>query len=80
METTIHEGEEYYKVLPGYSFVTFDMVAEPSVHNSYMSLIDSPRKDSSFQVAESKDRLITNFRSREKEIIAELRNQLFNLR
>lgn len=47
METTIHENEEYYKVLPGYSFVTFDMVAEPSVHGSYMSVLQP-------QVAEAK--------------------------
>lgn len=41
METTIYEGEEYYQVLPGYSFVTFDIVAEPSVHGSYMSVVEN---------------------------------------
>jgi hypothetical protein len=38
MESSIHEGDECYKVLPGYQFVTFDMVAEPSVHGSYMTV------------------------------------------
>ena len=41
METTIYEGEEYYQVMPGYGFVTFDIVAEPSVHGSYMSVLES---------------------------------------
>ena len=41
METTIHEGEEYYQVMDGYTFVTFDIVAEPSVYGSYMSVVES---------------------------------------
>jgi hypothetical protein len=41
METVIHEGQEYYKVMPGYTFITFDIVAEPSVHGSYMSIKES---------------------------------------
>jgi len=41
METTIHEGNEYYKVMPGFTFVTFDIVAEPSVHGSYLSIKES---------------------------------------
>jgi len=41
METTIHEGNEFYKVLPGFTFVTFDIVAEPSVQNSYLSIRES---------------------------------------
>jgi hypothetical protein len=38
METTFHEGKEMYQVLPGFTFVTFDIVAEPSVQGSYLSL------------------------------------------
>jgi hypothetical protein len=38
METTIHEGKECYQVLPGFTFVTFDIVAEPSVQGSYLSI------------------------------------------
>jgi len=44
METTMLEGQEFYKVLPGYTFVTFDVVAEPSVHGSYLSLKESQEK------------------------------------
>ena len=41
METTIHEGNEFYQVLPGFTFVTFDIVAEPSVQDSYLSIKES---------------------------------------
>ena len=41
MESTIYENEEYYQVLPGYTFVTFDIVAEPSVTGSFMSVMES---------------------------------------
>jgi hypothetical protein len=41
METTIHEGNEFYKVLPGFTFVTFDIVAEPSVQGSYLNINES---------------------------------------
>lgn len=68
METTLYEGEEYYQVLPGYTFVTFDIVAEPSVHGSYMS------------VMENKDALRKSVkdvrRVREKQIATEVRNIL----
>jgi hypothetical protein len=38
METIIHEGNQVYQVLPGFTFVTFDIVAEPSVQGSYLSI------------------------------------------
>lgn len=44
MESTLHEGVEAYKVMPGFMIVTFDVVAEPSVHNSYMSVKESIEK------------------------------------
>jgi hypothetical protein len=72
METTIHEGEEYYQVLPGYTFVTFDIVAEPSVHGSYMSVL------------ESKDALLSSRRNhrgkREKQVVNEVRSFFKGLR
>lgn len=72
METTIHEGEEYYNVLPGYTFVTFDIVAEPSVHGSYMSMV------------ESKNRFANRHRNpgadRDKKLVSEVRNYLKGLR
>lgn len=44
MESTMLEGEEVMRVLPGYTFVTYDVVAEPSVHDSYLSVMESRRK------------------------------------
>jgi len=44
MESTMLEGDEVMKVLPGYTFVTYDVVAEPSVHDSYLSVMESRRK------------------------------------
>jgi hypothetical protein len=73
METTLYEGEEYYQVMPGYTFVTFDIVAEPSVHGSYMSMV------------ESRDNLkaasIQNHRQkREEKVIEEMRSFFNGLR
>lgn len=50
METTFHEGKELYQVLPGFTFVTFDIVAEPSVQGSYLS------------IRENRDRLLKKIR------------------
>lgn len=65
METTIHEGNEYYKVMPGFTFVTFDIVAEPSVHGSYLSirenrdrLLKSIRKNTPRNIREEAERQI----------------------
>ena len=66
METTMHENSEYYKVMPGYSFVTFDVVAEPSVSGSYLS-----------SVAESKSRVIDVRKQHEQEILKEFKNILY---
>lgn len=38
LESGILEGEEVQKVCPGFLLVTFDVVAEPSVHDSYISV------------------------------------------
>lgn len=68
METVMHEGEEVLRVLPGYTFVTFDVVAEPSVQDSYLT------------VQESRNRLIKGGRnhrtSLEKAILKETKNIL----
>ena len=68
METVMHEGEEVLRVLPGYTFVTFDVVAEPSVQDSYLT------------VRESRDRLNggrKNHRSTlERAILKETKNIL----
>ncbi len=44
MEPVMREGSEFLRVLPGYTFVTFDVVAEPSVHGSYLSVMESKNK------------------------------------
>jgi hypothetical protein len=44
METIIHEGNQVYQVLPGFTFVTFDIVAEPSVQGSYLSIRENRDK------------------------------------
>jgi hypothetical protein len=66
MQTTMLEGEEIYEVQPGYKFVTFDAVAEPSVPGSYLA------------VMESKQRMMKrNLRAeREARLIEEIRKQL----
>tara|TARA_R100001244_G_scaffold25113_3_gene25531 strand:+ start:44781 stop:45458 length:678 start_codon:yes stop_codon:yes gene_type:complete len=85
METTMFENEEYYQVLPGYSFVTFDMVAEPSVHGSYMSVLNSPSSRSGVRlsVAESVERrpksIIKTKTDQEKLIVVETRDLLKDL-
>lgn len=72
METTMFQGEEYYKVTPGYTFVTFDMVAEPSVHGSYMT------------VMENRNRMLgrkrPNHVNREEQMVRELRGFLNGLK
>lgn len=40
MEMTMHEGDEAYLVQPGFAFVTFDTVAEPSVKGTQLKRIN----------------------------------------
>lgn len=72
METTIHEGEEYYQVLPGYTFVTFDIVAEPSVYGSYMSVLESKN---TFSTGRRNHRKV-----REEQVVTEMRDFFRKLR
>lgn len=65
MESTFMEGTEVMKVLPGYTFVTLDVVAEPSVGGSYLHLM------------ENKQRAVTSKRALEKNIIEELKKTYF---
>lgn len=68
METTFHEGKEFYEVLPGFTFVTFDIVAEPSVQNSYLS------------IRENRDRLLNKVRKNvPKNIREETERQLLDV-
>jgi hypothetical protein len=64
MEMTLHEGEEAYEVQPGYQFITFDVVAEPSVKDAQLTKIN-----------EDIDRRISNRKSiHEKLLLKELGN------
>jgi len=38
MEVVEHNGQEVYRVMPGYSFVTWDAVAEPSVGGAILNI------------------------------------------
>lgn len=41
MEVRESGGNEFYEVLPGYAFVTWDAVAEPSVHGATLNVMES---------------------------------------
>jgi hypothetical protein len=38
MEVMEHKGRDVYRVMPGYTFVTWDVVAEPSVHGAILNI------------------------------------------
>jgi hypothetical protein len=40
MEVTMNEGEESYTVQPGFKFITFDAVAEPSVKGTQLQKLE----------------------------------------
>lgn len=44
MEMVESNGHETYRVLPGYTFVTWDAVAEPSVQSAIMNVCESVNK------------------------------------
>jgi len=41
MEVAEHHGHQIYRVMPGYSFVTWDAVAEPSVNGAILQIQES---------------------------------------
>lgn len=44
MDIVEHNGKEVYKVMPGYAFVTWDVVAEPSVSGAILNIQESLTK------------------------------------
>ena len=69
MDTVTESGQEFLEVLPGYTFVTFDVVAEPSVEGSYLN------------VMESRDRFMKKHYTKgasEKALLKEFKNYLAN--
>jgi len=41
MESVMQEGRQFFRVLPGYMLITFDVVAEPSVSTAQLSVMES---------------------------------------
>jgi hypothetical protein len=70
MEAAMVEDKEYYKVLPGFTFVTFDVVAEPSVQGSYLSVMESRNR----LIRDKK--FIETYRTKERDILKEIKNVL----
>ncbi len=66
METSMLEDEEVYEVQPGYKFVTFDAVAEPSVPGSYLAVMESKQRTQKIQV----------YRKNQKDLLEEIRKHL----
>jgi hypothetical protein len=65
MKPTMTESmQEAYEVLPGYRFVTWDTVAEPSV------------KEAELSVMESKQRMLSQKKQIEQALLAELSKHL----
>lgn len=73
MESTMIEGKECFKVLPGYTFVTFDIVGEPSVQGSYLSVMESRNR---FLKTKSANEV---YKTKESDLIKEIHNYLNKL-
>jgi hypothetical protein len=60
MEVTMFEGEDCYEVQPGFAFVTFDAVAEPSVKGTQLKRLNESlqRRLSPRQLAEAREKLM----------------------
>lgn len=66
MEMCMHEGEEAYQVMPGFNFVTFDAVAEPSVTGTQLMVMESRQRI----IAQEAKHIV------ERNILKEVRNFL----
>lgn len=55
-------GEKYYKVLPGYQLITWDVVAEPSVKEAYLAL------------AESRNRMVKSYTPIQNKLIHKIKD------
>ena len=76
MEVVESHGQEKYKVMPGYSFVTWDAVAEPSVNGAILNIQEGlNRKIRPIQKVRSKFDKVTYERMLVKEI-----NNYFDLK
>ena len=64
MRPVVSEGTEAYEVLPGYRFVTWDVVAEPSVKEAELSVMESKQR-----------KIFLQKRNVEQELIKEIINR-----
>lgn len=71
LEASIFEGKECSKVLPGYKIITFDIVSEPSVYGSYLTMKES--KDSKVT-----EKTFHYSKSNEKKILEEISKIFLN--
>ena len=67
MKTTQINENECYEVLPGYSLITFDAVAEPSVNNSYLQTMTESRQR----------RFVAAKKFHETQLLEEVKKMLF---
>lgn len=60
MEIVMHEGEDTYEVQPGFRFVTFDAVAEPSVKGTQLQKLNESiqRKVNPRLLVEAREKLL----------------------
>lgn len=70
MESTMVEGQEFFKVSPGFTFVTFDVVAEPSVAGSYLNVMESRNR-----LLKGKG-MTETFKTIERDVLKEIHNYL----
>jgi len=76
MEVTEHDGHEVHRVMPGYSFVTWDAVAEPSVNGAILNIQEGlNRRIRPMQKSRPKFSKVTY----EKMLVKEI-NSFFNLK
>ena len=73
MEVEESGGKEHYRVMPGYQFVTWDCVAEPSVSGATLSVMEGlQRRVKPIQTARFKGKLSNE--SYERELVREIRS------
>lgn len=78
MEVAEKNGQDFYNVLPGYSFVTFDAVAEPSVSSAILNIHENLNKRLRPVRAESKKRGLSK-ELYNKKLVSEI-NKFFDLK
>ncbi len=64
LEDVMVEGQVLQRVMPGYTLVTFDVVGEPSVDGSFLSVVESKQRN----------RSVVTKRDAEKALVAEFKN------